>query len=50
VGDSETVPVRLAIAVVAALIIAGAVYISKRRPVAIGDAEPEPVKAETVNA
>ncbi len=48
VGDDENDPVRITIAVVAALIIAGAVYISKRRPVAIGDAEPEPAKTETV--
>ncbi|HET7328660.1 MAG TPA: sodium-translocating pyrophosphatase [Nocardioidaceae bacterium] len=37
VGDDKNTPVRIAIAVVAALIIAAAVYISKRRPVAIGD-------------
>jgi K(+)-stimulated pyrophosphate-energized sodium pump len=48
-GEDQNDAARIAIAVVAALIIAGAVYISKRRPVAIGDAEPEPAKAtETV--
>jgi K(+)-stimulated pyrophosphate-energized sodium pump len=41
VGDAENTPLRVAIAVVAALIIAGAVYISKRRPVAIGEQAPE---------
>jgi len=45
IGDDENNPVRIAIAVVAALVIAGAVYISKRRPIAIGDAAPEKVAA-----
>ncbi|MGH3425404.1 MAG: sodium/proton-translocating pyrophosphatase, partial [Nocardioidaceae bacterium] len=40
-GDSSSTPIRVAIAVVSALIIAAAVYISKRRPTAISD-EPEP--------
>jgi K(+)-stimulated pyrophosphate-energized sodium pump len=44
VGQDANTPVRILIAVVAALIIAGAVYVSKRRPVAIGDVE-EPVDA-----
>jgi K(+)-stimulated pyrophosphate-energized sodium pump len=43
-GDSNT-PLRLAIAVVAALIIVVAVYISKRRPVAIGDTDTEQAPA-----
>jgi K(+)-stimulated pyrophosphate-energized sodium pump len=43
-GDSNT-PLRLAIAIVAALIIVVAVYISKRRPVAIGDSDTEPAPA-----
>jgi K(+)-stimulated pyrophosphate-energized sodium pump len=43
VGEDENTTVRIAIAVVAALIVAGAVYISKRRPVAIGEEAPEPV-------
>ncbi|HSE09158.1 MAG TPA: sodium-translocating pyrophosphatase [Nocardioidaceae bacterium] len=48
-GENANDPLRIGIAVVAVLIIAGAVYISKRRPVAIGDSEPEPVPAtETV--
>jgi K(+)-stimulated pyrophosphate-energized sodium pump len=51
VGDDQNNPVRIAIAVVAALIVAGAVYVSKRRPVAIGDAAPESEPApETVKA
>jgi K(+)-stimulated pyrophosphate-energized sodium pump len=47
-GDSENDALRIAIALVAAGIIAIAVYISKRRPVAIGEEEPE--TAETVKA
>ncbi len=37
VGEDQNDPVRIAIAVVAALIVAGAVYISKRRSVAISE-------------
>jgi K(+)-stimulated pyrophosphate-energized sodium pump len=40
VGDSENDTVRILIAVVAALVIAGAVYNSKRRSHVIGDDEP----------
>ncbi|MBA2418219.1 MAG: sodium-translocating pyrophosphatase, partial [Nocardioidaceae bacterium] len=36
-GDTANTPVRVTIAVVSVLIVAGAVYISKRRPTAIGD-------------
>jgi K(+)-stimulated pyrophosphate-energized sodium pump len=43
-GDSNT-PLRLAIAIVAALIIVVAVYISKRRPIAIGDSDTEQAPA-----
>ncbi len=43
-GDANT-PLRLAIAVGATLIIAVAVYISKRRPVAIGDSDSEAAPA-----
>ncbi len=45
VGDDKNTLLRVAIAVVAALVVAGAVYISKRRPVAIGEAAAEPVNA-----
>jgi K(+)-stimulated pyrophosphate-energized sodium pump len=45
-GTNAHTPLRLAIAIVAALIIAIAVYISKRRPVAIGDSEPEAAPVE----
>ncbi|HET6625044.1 MAG TPA: sodium-translocating pyrophosphatase [Nocardioidaceae bacterium] len=45
VGEDQNTGLRIAIAVVAALIIAGAVYISKRRPVAIGEEAPETVTA-----
>jgi K(+)-stimulated pyrophosphate-energized sodium pump len=41
VGENQNDTVRIAIALVAAAIIAAAVYISKRRPVAIGDETPE---------
>jgi len=40
IGDDSNKPLRILIAVVAAAGIAVAVYISKRRPVAIGDTEP----------
>jgi K(+)-stimulated pyrophosphate-energized sodium pump len=45
-GSNAHTALRLAIAVVAALIIAIAVYISKRRPVAIGDSDTEVAPAE----
>ena len=41
VGDNASKPLRIVISVVAALIIAGAVYVSKRRPIAIGADEDE---------
>jgi K(+)-stimulated pyrophosphate-energized sodium pump len=37
VGDGENDVLRIAIAIVAALIVGAAIYVSKRRPVAIGD-------------
>ncbi len=37
VGEDENTPVRIGIALVATAIIAGAVYVSKRRPIAIGE-------------
>ena len=40
VGTGENDVLRIVIALVATAIIATAVYVSKRRPVAIGDAEP----------
>ncbi len=40
IGKDQNDPVRIAIALVAVAIIATAVYISKRRPVAIGDHQP----------
>ncbi len=43
VGEDANTTVRVSIAVVAALIVAGAVYISKRRPVAIGEEATETV-------
>jgi len=45
VGSGENDALRIAIAVVAALIIAGAVYVSKRRPVAIGEDARQTVNA-----
>ena len=38
-GDDSNTALRIAIALAAAAIIAVAVYISKRRPIAIGDAD-----------
>ncbi|KJK49982.1 potassium transporter [Lentzea aerocolonigenes] len=43
IGDSASDPIRIAIAVVAALIIVGAVVVSKRRGTAIADAPAETV-------
>jgi K(+)-stimulated pyrophosphate-energized sodium pump len=45
VGSGENDALRIAIAVVAAAIIAVAVYVSKRRPVAIGEEVPESINA-----
>jgi K(+)-stimulated pyrophosphate-energized sodium pump len=47
VGEDANTPVRLTIAVVAALIIVSAVYVSKRRPVAIGDVDDQAAAAVT---
>jgi K(+)-stimulated pyrophosphate-energized sodium pump len=44
-GTHMNTPVRITIAVAAALVIVVAVYISKRRPVAIGDADTEKAAA-----
>jgi K(+)-stimulated pyrophosphate-energized sodium pump len=41
VGDDQNDPLRIVIAIAAALGIAIAVYVSKRRPIAIGDADTE---------
>jgi K(+)-stimulated pyrophosphate-energized sodium pump len=46
VGSEANTPLRIGIAVVAALIVAGAVFVSKRRSVVIGDVDEKP--AETV--
>ncbi len=43
VGEDQNTVLRITIAVVAALVIASAVYISKRRPIAIGEETPESV-------
>ncbi len=48
VGKDQNDPLRILIAVVAALGIATAVYISKRRPIAIGDADTEAAVTTTV--
>ena len=48
VGDDKNTGLRIAIAVVSALIIAAAIYISKRRPIEIGGAQEE--ASEPVNA
>ena len=44
VGKDANTTIRIGIAVVAALIVAGAVYISKRRPIAIGDVDATPAE------
>ncbi len=45
VGEGENDVLRIAIALVSVAVIAGAVYVSKRRPVAIGEEVPESVNA-----
>ncbi len=51
VGENQNDPLRIIIALVAAAIIAGAVYVSKRRPVAIGEEAPGvKAKPETARA
>ncbi|HEX4976242.1 MAG TPA: sodium-translocating pyrophosphatase, partial [Nocardioides sp.] len=45
VGEGENDALRIGIALVSVAIIAGAVYVSKRRPVAIGEEVPESVNA-----
>jgi K(+)-stimulated pyrophosphate-energized sodium pump len=40
VGDDENKPLRITIAIIAALVVAVAVYITKRRPIAISETEP----------
>jgi K(+)-stimulated pyrophosphate-energized sodium pump len=45
VGEDENDVLRIAIALVSVAVIAGAVYVSKRRPVAIGEEVPESVNA-----
>ncbi|MFY9913681.1 MAG: sodium/proton-translocating pyrophosphatase, partial [Nocardioidaceae bacterium] len=47
VGKDQNDPLRILIAVVAALGIATAVYISKRRPIAIGDVDTQPAATTT---
>jgi K(+)-stimulated pyrophosphate-energized sodium pump len=44
VGQEANNLIRITIAVVAALIVAGAVYVTKRRPVAIGDVDETPAE------
>jgi K(+)-stimulated pyrophosphate-energized sodium pump len=51
VGTDKNTPLRLSIAIVAALIIAGAVVWSKRKPISMGDAAPSPASpSERVSA
>ncbi len=45
VGENENDVLRISIAVVATLIVATAIYISKRRPVAIGEEAEQAVNA-----
>ena len=40
VGDNANKPLRITIAIIAALVVAAAVYITKRRPIAISETEP----------
>jgi K(+)-stimulated pyrophosphate-energized sodium pump len=43
-GDDSNTGLRILIAVVATLIVVGAVYVTKRRPIAIGDADTQPAE------
>jgi K(+)-stimulated pyrophosphate-energized sodium pump len=49
VGEEANDLIRITIAVVAALVVAGAVYVTKRRPVAIGDVDATPAEKVGVN-
>ncbi|MGP4091108.1 sodium/proton-translocating pyrophosphatase, partial [Streptomyces sp. KR55] len=40
-GDDENLGVRILVAVLALVVIVGAVYVSKRRGIAMGDEEPD---------
>src|SRR5262245_3531159 len=40
VGDNANKPLRITIAIIAALVVVAAVYITKRRPIAISETEP----------
>jgi K(+)-stimulated pyrophosphate-energized sodium pump len=45
IGDDENKPLRITIAILAALVVAAAVYITKRRPIAISETEPSEAPA-----
>jgi K(+)-stimulated pyrophosphate-energized sodium pump len=49
VGRDENDPLRIGIAVAAALVVAGAVVVSKRRSVAIGDVDEQPAEEVPVS-
>jgi K(+)-stimulated pyrophosphate-energized sodium pump len=52
IGEDQNNPARISLAVVAALIVAGAVIWSKRKPISMGDdpAPVEPAASERVSA
>jgi K(+)-stimulated pyrophosphate-energized sodium pump len=50
IGDEKNTPLRIVIAVVAALIIVAAVVWSKRKPIAMGDQAPAPAASQRISA
>jgi K(+)-stimulated pyrophosphate-energized sodium pump len=50
IGTEKNTPLRIIIAVVAALIIVAAVVWSKRKPIAMGDQAPAPAPSERISA
>jgi K(+)-stimulated pyrophosphate-energized sodium pump len=50
VGTEKNTPLRIAVAVVAALIIVAAVVWSKRKPIAMGEQAPAPAASERISA
>jgi K(+)-stimulated pyrophosphate-energized sodium pump len=50
IGTDKNTPLRISIAIVAALIIVAAVVWSKRKPIAMGDQAPAPARSERISA
>jgi len=50
IGTDKNTPLRISIAIVAALIIVAAVVWSKRKPIAMGDQAPAPARSQRISA